>query len=570
MSLAKLTFISLLIQVLGSSSRIPHHTKGSRVHKGTTLQNKASRIRSLQSLGDDNYDEYNSNFRKKGKGNGKGSKKGKSKRTTAAPSISHQPSTSTMPSSQPSISSMPSLRPSSKPSSSPTSKPSSSPSSRPTSSPTSTPTLAPSSSPSSIPSASPSHQPTVSSRPSASPSISSMPSYNHVEVNEVIYDENNNEIGIKSACKAPKQIDSLRYAERTIQQIEVEFQYLIRIIKKTSNGGGIINGAGNSNNITNDDILHSMDYKLHSFVYDNYIQCQGYETRRKKRRTQLLDNGEFYNSDVPIGVSSLPIDTINNAYKCNNNNDDETCLVVDGGISLFYEEDANFNPSNEEYQSLLFIKNAMDNNEITLSSLDDNYEYIVETTFVKGRNIVDRGESLVGSIFLDDDELRSQKQITVSGGMFIGITFVILFGLLAAVIKRKRSIYSGLNRNDPIMSDILDDEYEPKNEEYKNRVMFPVELPSPTPNNHNGKRYLQQMMVNGEQNVHYCSSSLCLECNQKNSKIKFVRSSDWIDDGIEMEIDGLSDSRISDKTLDFSRPTMNGRPYYGDQNTVEL
>ena len=482
-----------------------------------------------------------------GKGKGKGGKGGKGySPKTPAPSISHQPSTSTMPSSQPSISTMPSAKPSSTPSVYPTSQPSSFPSLSPSASPSSQPSASPSSQPSASPSSSPSNQPSISSQPSAQPSISSMPTADVIGQNEAIPGANAGEIiGYKSACKAPGEIDIIRYAEKNVNEIQVQFQYLIRMVES-------IDGSQS-------EVVNEVDYQLHSFVFENYIQCQGLISRRRK--TQLLANGEFYDNDKAIGVSSLPTDTINSQYSIDN----KEFVLVDGGLSLFYEEDASVNPSNEEYNLALFIKNAMDDDQIT-DLIKSNDSRVESVEFIKGPNLEGSVESLVGSLTLEEDIVVTNS-VTLTGGMFIGAALLILVGLLAVARKRRRSIYSGLDKRDPVMMDILDDE--------DTDVSFPIGLndedatfPIRLTETRNGKSKPVSRNINGVkskiQNVHQCTSALCLQCQQgSQSQIKFISS------GLYDDVETASDW-LSDATLDFSRPTIMKARHYDSKDTIDL
>lgn len=643
------------------------------------------------------YSATYSSFEIRKKSKGKKGKKGK-KRYTAAPSISSQPSLSSQPSSQPSLSSMPSsepsssptdspslhpssnptskpslhpsLQPSYQPSSIPTSKPSSRPTSQPSSHPSSFPTLQPTSQPSSLPTSQPSIQPSLqpstSFRPSMSPSISTEPSFDGVTKNESIYDSQNVQIGVKSGCKAPAGVDDARYAEKVLNYVQVRFQYLLYL----------------DENANVDDALKEADILIGAFVFDDYIQCQdddddgGGSGNVRYVRNRILQDvststtvSGSYNPHKPMGISSLPVEIENSNLQCakskTKNRNNQECVVVDGGVSLIFERDADFNEYLEKYQLLIHLRDAMDDKslldyvqkDISIVRSGDGDDtrkgsVIKDMDFVQGMDLeFDRNEATVGRLDRSDAFIQNDKNVlSLAGGLFIAFAALVFVVAIAAVVKRRRT--SGFGRRDPDVLRALDEEYEGRldnNEEDEDGdrlgdLNFPVQLvetrsstvkkgnkkyasvysdddddlysttshgskkrrmgggdhhvgsfPIKLSETRNGRRYPVSRnslsaynMRRHTQDVHQCISANCQICERQHgndasgsgfggSKIRFVSTSP-INDGIdgpfdEIEVtfgdDGQSD-RISDRTLDFSKPAnMNGRSY-DNQDTVHL
>ena len=638
------------------------------------LENRSRSTQSLDNLHEYILDHYHYSFETRkhygGKKKGKKGKKGKKKRYTAAPSTSPQPSVSTQPSAQPSVSTMPSskpsqspsdkpsqypsldptstpslspsLQPSSSPSSNPTSKPSQYPSLAPTSipslQPTSIPSSQPSNEPTSQPSTTPSSQPSTSAQPSLSPSISQSPSNDRMRIDEPIYGSNNQIIGTKSGCTSPTQINPARFAERSLTGVQVRFQYLLQMVE-----GSDVR-----------DVLGNVDDALGNFVFEGYIECQDDRSLSVRRLSysssyssyskteKVRDLQSVYDPDQPMGVSTLPMETQDPDLQCSNrktrNNAD--CIVVDGGISIFFERDADVNPALKKYELLLFLRDSM-----------DSKSFQVEDTRVLGMDFVqaydlefDRGESIVGVSGLNrsDDYIKSDGPvISVTGSLFIASALLVILGAMVAFVKRKR--INGYSQKNPAMLEALDKEYEgdfndddqdqntfpfedfsPQRNSYaghRDGMNFPVTLVetkqgtkiyssffdddekttssqrskkrrmrsySPTSTNdddcvfpvqlsetRDGYRYpvsrnmTQPKSIDREaQDVHYCTSANCAIC-QRNAKdkIRFIPSSEFMQEIEIVDVDGSD--RISDKTLDFSKPYMNDR-YYNNQDTVHL
>lgn len=424
-----------------------------------------------------------------------------------------------------------------------------------------------------------------------------MPSYDIIGINEVIQNESGQEIGTKSGCAAPDGINSSRYAEEVITEVKVEFVYLVKIKEQEQES---------DNENAKNEILQSLDYDMQSFVFENYVECQGLlssSRRRKNRERQMqeLPNGEFYNTELPMAVSSLPSETVSIEVGCAENIPGEQCVVVDGGVSLYFEKEASVNPSYEENLLLLFLKDAMDKGGIRRDLREtfgtDVDDRILGLVFVSGKNLqFDRGETLVGSLFLDDDSLSNSNPIlSLTGGIIIASAIIVLIGLFAAGVKRRRT--TRYSRNNPAVLDILDKDYdghfddqdtyefnslspsrksrnlqfstnEYHNQGKKDSNYFPISLME----TRNGQCFpVSREIVNEDhaktQDVHYCKSSLCMECNRSSgNRVKFIPSIDEIEGDFDSS---RSYDRVSDGTLDFSKPQMAQRSY-DTKNTVSL
>lgn len=339
-----------------------------------------------------------------------------------------------------------------------------------------------------------------------------------------------------------------------------------------------------------------------------------------------------------MGVSSLPIETISTEFRCSEEKEGEKCVVVDGGVSIFFEEEADVNPSDQEFQLLLHIKEEMGKGNIGTNN-DDRIKGLV---FVKGKNLmVDRGDTLVGKfVDVNDNEVKSANSgIGVASGLIIGCAILMFIATLAAVI-RGRSRTSGFATSNPRALQILDTEYDGNGDDEDNTMLFsefseftptrsrqqdmsfPVvfnentklgkkkylnmevseaedemgyevygsdrrkkrhrvvgeeeeryahtSFPVKLTETHNGKRFpVSREIVNHDprtHDVHYCTSSLC-QCKQDaKNKIQFI-SSDSIED-VELELASSWD-RISDRTYDYSKPSMNVRSY-DNERTITL
>jgi len=449
-------------------------------------------------------------------------------------------------------------------------------------------------------------KPSMSMQPSSVPSISSQPSYNLMRTREVVYDENGNEIGIQSGCPPPNEIGNgdERYAEDTLVPVKVEFQYLI-VMEESANVS---------------EVLKTVDAQFQEFVFDEYVSCQGntrnrqrQRQRQRHRRTQDLGNGNFYQVDQAMGVSSLPQETPANGLACadtlTQQGDGQKCIVVDGGLTLFFEKESGSNGSLKEYELLLFLKEQMDDNpaKIIVGDNDDKSDSIKGLVFVQAKNLYfDRGESVVSNLVREEGGLTDPSPtdgITYTGALLIGSAMFLLLGAIVAAFKRKRT--KGYAQRDAAVLEMLDREYdgdfdgdEEKDIEFEEFVpprrkkfhsgygdaSFPVPLKEVHCNSNTKKKYMQMQNVENydDENDHEQRYSRPKKKQDSDSsptfpviltetlngryrtseteadgggvprhKVKII-SSQW-DDEIEIDVDKSSD-RISDKTLYFSTP----------------
>jgi len=564
----------------------------------------------------------------------KGKKKGKGKKKTSAPTTSAKPSStpSASPSNAPTISVKPSSSPSVSPTAIPTSTPTSSPSQSPSHAPSDIPSSSPSDSPSDVPSKTPSALPTnkpspspslapsLSSAPSSSPSLSHAPSINKMNIDEPIYDSNGIQIGIGSGCPTPKELDPTRYKQEDLKSITIEYQYSMQVDEDYD---------------FTDDMLANIDSDVQHFMFENYVNCQGTDVddndnssgglrrhRHRHRRAQLLANGEFYDKNQIIGVSTLPADKFNNQedVTCTDQIAGKKCIIVDAGVTVYLEQNANVNTELEKYQVLLFLSSNMDT--IILNSIDDESSFPTGPFFVGNQDFnIGSGEALVSGLNTGDDiEIEDTTEgVSAMGGLVIGSSAFLVIGAFAALRQKRKNRYSGVN-NESVL-DELDKEYDgsrdrdpdsPFDLDERNtiesseitpprlkvrrmnnderpgsstsKLSFPVVLSE----TRNGKRFpisrslTNQTIYEQVQDVHQCTSATCTMCRKGNAKsrIRFIDTREWYDD-IEVDLDEDNDyddrsgsDRISDrteKTLDFSKPNaLTTSRSYRSSNTVTL
>lgn len=389
---------------------------------------------------------------------------------------------------------------------------------------------------------------------------------------ELIINDRGEEIGIQSGCTPPEVIDNgnERYSEDLLVSVRMEFQYLIQMDE--------------SADIT--EVLNLADYQFEEFVFNDYIDCQGSSRRNKVRRhMQSLPGGGFYQHDQTMGVSSLPAETIAADLECADGliEEGQKCLVVEGGVTIFFEQLSNIDKSYKEYDLVLFIKKQMDDG---VDIIQD--ERVKGLVFIQGKNLeFDRGESVVSNLIRNDEDMKPvSNSITVTGSLVIGSAMLLLLGVIVAVMKRRRT--RGYAEKNPAVLEMLDREYDgefdeetcefeeftPPRKKYHSGfgdASFPVGLREVRHNK--GSKYVQitaNTSRQGQENstipVRVIETSngkypVSIEDNgAPGQKVKLI-SSGWND---EIEVD-----RVSDKDLDFFTPTKGGKRQSRKSNSGE-
>lgn len=280
-----------------------------------------------------------------------------------------------------------------------------------------------------------------------------------MKVDEPIYDEGANEIGIESKCDAPDGIDESRYTDAVSQEMKVQFQYSIRI-KDTDD-----DPIGDSDV---KEILDSVDYDIQRNLFDDYITCQGLSSRIRRtatsnsenpleengleeRKTEIvLSNGENYSADEPIGVSSLKPDVLSTESDCAKKTVNQKCVIVNGGVTIYFEEEAMYSSKLKRYQILSHLKESMSDDEIGIGVENR----IIGLAFTQGSNVDfgrDETPAVPSNRNYDGWLARmssSSPLISTTGGLIIGSAVCLFFGAVGALFKKKRTRSLGYNSRD--------------------------------------------------------------------------------------------------------------------------
>lgn len=265
--------------------------------------------------------------------------------------------------------------------------------------------------PTNIPSSMPSNAPTISHIPSAYPSISHSPTYYTVSGTRPIYSEDGIQ-GVQSGCPVPSDRNAADFAEVAVLRDPLEFKY--SIISKTESP------------VTEEDI-RNFEVNLNQEIFDSYIDC-GFNRR--------LEQGDSISS--PIGVSSLPVDGISTASECTSTNDGESCIVLDGSITLLFEAEANYALDREEALTLGFVKTVLSKIEVGNNITEVRYLGTTIDDSLGGDNIfvVPRLEQPDESDTTDDNTSSPYSIIAVAGMSCLSL--VVVFYTIMKIRARRR------------------------------------------------------------------------------------------------------------------------------------
>ena len=521
---------------------------------------------------------YESPFFHYGKG-GKGGK-GKSKKSKApsaspsmspsfSPSISTQPSDkpskaptdipsqfpsqsptdrpsdlpSVLPSNEPSqIPSLsPSRSPSNKPSFVPSTSPSSKPSNIPSDYPSDVPSFAPSRNPTATPSISPSMTPSVSSLPSSTPSISSMPTLTHIGGVSIIEDENGN-VGKQTGCKPKTKEEERLYAEYNVERNPVSFRYLLRF---ASDG-----------DLTKDSAMTAMEEALHESLFMSSVEPCDRDGRLRMRRYLRDDQavGEIPLQERPIALTTLPKDVEGN-QSCRDSVQGETCIIVEGGLTMVFPQDYEYNMNNTELNLLAQIKQTMNGAKAFW-----NNEDLKGVRFLGAESIGYEGAGMyVASI---SNEAQANDNISATGGVMIGSAAILVLAAAIGVRQRRQSYrHASQNLLDKDLYEMPSDvgenstTYEQSNPSPhrpplfgNGRLKLPSEAPTPfemgfvhVHANRETGEYDYEVSSNRptpihlqRQDVHHCTSASCEICgmkgSQRNRGIRMIDQSEWYEE----------------------------------------
>lgn len=198
----------------------------------------------------------------------------------------------------------------------------------------------------------------VSREPTTVPSIGPSLSYNQASSVidnsiilppcESIVDDTGN-IGVQSRCIV--MTDKVM-SEINTHELRVNFEYEFTYVK----------GSGVSQ------LLNAIENQIHQIIVEKSLDCSNWYLRQKNNSKVRNSNTSRYNSSniegMPIGVSSLPIDSFNNGKECSvmDITSDGYCSRVHGTYTVLFEKEVKkipmFEAMNEQLKTLDYAERS--------------------------------------------------------------------------------------------------------------------------------------------------------------------------------------------------------------------
>jgi hypothetical protein len=231
------------------------------------------------------------------------------------------------------------------------------------------------------------------------------------------------------------QSSAIVLSTNVLKQVEVSFQYEMTFLRDS----------------TVTELLSVVEEGMLNLMVRDSLKCTEVNTRRHRLLQNMLSNTISYNETAKtamIGMSSLPVDSINNKETCHNDNmrSVETCVVTNGGYTIMLN-----NQEVEEYrvfeiktEQLEMLQNAAQKG--LFDNLHPNitgFSYLGPMTSDKysKETIDDENTDInkVQNVEVSNDEYghSSQSKILISIGVVSGLLCV--FAVLFLYLKRKKS-----------------------------------------------------------------------------------------------------------------------------------
>lgn len=367
-----------------------------------------------------------------------------------------------------------------------------------------------------------------------------MPSIDHIGGVSTVVDDNGN-VGKQTGCKPNTKQEEELYAEDNVLRESVAFRYLLRF----------------DEDMNKDSAMTAMEEALQDALFKSTVEpCDRNEGRIRMRRHLQDDQatGLIPLEERPIALTTLPKD-VEGVQTCKDNVQGETCIIVEGGLTMVFPQGYEYNMDNTERDLLAQIKQTM-NGETPFWD-DDDLKGVI---FLGAESIGYAGDEM----YVANIENGAQgDNISATGGILIGSAAILLVAG-AFGVRTRRQNYKNASRNIldkdlyEMPSEVGDNSttYEESNPSPRRplfgngRLKLPSDAPSPFDDGfveiHDGNGTgdygfeictTQPTPVHIQaQNVHHCTSASCEACmrgmkgSQRNRGIRMIDQSEWYEE----------------------------------------
>jgi len=180
-------------------------------------------------------------------------------------------------------------------------------------------------------------------------------------------------------------------------------------------------------------LIRDIEETLHELILEDFLTCSNFQNKSNSSLRILLEKTQPMNSTAmayppPVGVSSLPDDSISNSKSCKAIDISDSCAVVEGGVTIFLASGSLTNSTILYYHFFRFIE--LSSNKGKFDSINRNITNIA--FLIENDERSDRVNSFISNTVVKVNDLN---MVTV---LLISASFCAMSALAFAGFKKHK------------------------------------------------------------------------------------------------------------------------------------